>query len=137
MKTPLFVSLISITINIILNFILMRYLKQGGIALATVVASMIHNTILLILLKREGFDFEGTTLFVSIARSLVVACGAAYGMWVLYSRYLEKFALSHWSMDIATLVLSGAVFAAVYFCVSYIFRGTECRELIPLIRRKK
>ena len=136
MKTPLFVSLIAITVNIVLNFILMRYMKQGGIALATVAASLVHNTILLILLKREGFDFDGKNLVTSVVRSLVISGVAAYGVWVVYRSYLEKFALSHWGFAILTLLFSGAVFGAVYFSVSYILRGAECRELLPLIRRK-
>jgi len=53
MKTPLRISIICIILNIVLNLILMWPLKQGGIALATVIASFINNFLLLFILKKE------------------------------------------------------------------------------------
>lgn len=54
MMTTLRYSLIAIGCNIVLNLILMWHLKQGGIALSTVLASMLNNTLLLRHLQKEG-----------------------------------------------------------------------------------
>ena len=53
MKTPFITGLIAIGFNIVLNFALMFPLRQGGIALATVLASVLNNSLLLILLKKK------------------------------------------------------------------------------------
>ena len=52
MVTPLWVSIITVSLNIIMNLILMVPLKQGGIALATVISSVTGNLILAFLLVR-------------------------------------------------------------------------------------
>ena len=60
MKTPLQVSILCIVLNLLLNLLLMYPLAQGGIALATVIASYVNNGILLLLLfKRFGREAAG------------------------------------------------------------------------------
>ena len=75
MVTPLKVSLICISLNIILNFALMIPLKQGGIALATVVSSLLNNTLLLTIYNRQmpehRIDFRALGLYLL---KLVPAC---------------------------------------------------------------
>ena len=46
MKTPMYVSIFCIVLNLILNLSLMHSMKQGGIALATTVTSYLNNLIL-------------------------------------------------------------------------------------------
>ena len=53
MKTPFYTGLAAILINLILNAILMFPLRQGGIALATVISSYVNNLLLLYLLRRR------------------------------------------------------------------------------------
>ena len=53
MVTPLKVSLFCISLNIVLNFALMVPLRQGGIALATIVSSLLNNTLLLTIYNRQ------------------------------------------------------------------------------------
>ena len=75
MVTPLKVSLICISLNIVLNFALMVPLKQGGIALATIVSSLLNNTLLLTVYNRQlpdhKIDFRALGLYLL---RLVPAC---------------------------------------------------------------
>ena len=75
MVTPLKVSLVCIALNIVLNFALMIPLKQGGIALATVISSLLNNTLLLTIYNRQmpehRIDFRALGLYLL---KLVPAC---------------------------------------------------------------
>ena len=75
MVTPLKVSLICISLNIVLNFALMVPLKQGGIALATIVSSLLNNTLLLTIYNRQmpehKLDFRALGLYLL---KLIPAC---------------------------------------------------------------
>ena len=75
MVTPLKVSLVCIALNIVLNFALMMPLKQGGIALATIVSSLLNNTLLLTIYNRQmpdnRIDFRALGLYLL---KLVPAC---------------------------------------------------------------
>lgn len=75
MVTPLKVSLVCIALNIVLNFALMMPLKQGGIALATIVSSLLNNTLLLTIYNRQmpdnRIDFRALGMYLL---KLVPAC---------------------------------------------------------------
>ena len=76
MVTPLKVSLFCISLNIVLNFALMVPLRQGGIALATIVSSLLNNTLLLTIYNRQlpehKIDFRALGLYLL---KLIPACG--------------------------------------------------------------
>ncbi len=56
MKTPAKISLLCIVLNIVLNFSLLPFMRQGGIALATVISSAVNNLILLWLFNRDNVE---------------------------------------------------------------------------------
>ncbi len=76
MVTPLKVSLFCISLNIVLNFALMVPLRQGGIALATIVSSLLNNTLLLTIYNRQlpehKIDFRALGMYLL---KLIPACG--------------------------------------------------------------
>ncbi len=75
MVTPLKVSLVCISLNIALNFALMVPLRQGGIALATIVSSLLNNALLLTIYNRQlpehKIDFRALGLYLL---RLIPAC---------------------------------------------------------------
>tara|TARA_Y100000590_G_C15748487_1_gene1023128 strand:+ start:544 stop:2088 length:1545 start_codon:yes stop_codon:yes gene_type:complete len=54
-KTPLYVSLICVIINIIFSLFLIKYLRETGIALATSIAAWVNVILLFIILKKRKF----------------------------------------------------------------------------------
>ena len=67
------VSILCILANIVMNLILMWPLKQGGIALATVLSSILNNTLLLILLAKAGLDLPVSSWVRSFLRAVLAA----------------------------------------------------------------
>ncbi|WP_288560893.1 murein biosynthesis integral membrane protein MurJ [uncultured Victivallis sp.] len=136
MKIPLYSSLISIACNIILNLCLMWTLKQGGIALSTVLASMLNNTILITLLHREGFNLQGRLMLLTGLRSLLLAGAVGVGLYFLYPQLRRMLELP-WFGEFPAFVALMALFGGLYFGASFLLRAAEPREFFDIVRRRK
>jgi putative peptidoglycan lipid II flippase len=137
MKTPFYVSLIAITVNIIMNLILMIPLKQGGLALATVISSLVNNTLLLIILSRQGFGINVKTLLDPL-RSLLLSLFA--GAIIRYALDYAGYGVAGCGniiKDIILLIVISALFGSAYLLGSWICRAGELREVSSLLLRRK
>jgi len=135
MKRPFYVSLAAICVNITLNLILMFPLKQGGLALATVIASGVNNTVLLILLKKDGFPLYRRTFF-SAVRSVIISLLAG-GCVRLFLPVMKKlFRTSYWS-DCLLLLFTGICFGMVFLILAWLSKAPELKEFLSILRRKR
>jgi putative peptidoglycan lipid II flippase len=83
-RTPVTVSVIAVTVNLILNLLLVRILGFRGLALGTALAALFNAAALLWLLRRRlgGLDFMPVAIAaVKIAVASVVMAAAARGVW--------------------------------------------------------
>lgn len=137
MKIPVRVSIFCILLNIILNLILMWPLKQGGIALATVISSFINNFILIYILKKEFdnlkiIEFLKTAVFTSI--SAVAALLPAY---YIYNFIEESFQQNSFWINLSSLSAGGILFLFIFSILSMITGQSEISEIIQLTGMKK
>ena len=70
-KTPLKISCFCMLMNLIMNLILMQFFKQGGLALATSISSLLNITLLLYFLRRDMGSLQLRDSFVDTARLIV------------------------------------------------------------------
>ncbi len=159
MKTPLQVSLFCIVLNLILNLILMWPLKQGGIALATVLSSLLNNLILLSILNRifKGIPFfETGVLCGKLALFSILGLPPAYFCFERMTGLLEKIfpspasavetellkKLIDFGIHLIPLFCAGIVFGVVFLAAGLLFRLPEAGSFlaqmhIPLPGRGK
>lgn len=136
MKTPLKVALIAIVFNIIMNLILMWPLKQGGIALATVLSAMLNNFTLIVILKKQGFMFSMKPAAVTIAKALAASAMAAVAARLCYDPVMN-LNIVVWKPELAPLAVAGVTFCIAYTVISIIMRCPEIRENLNILRRRK
>lgn len=129
------VSIICICANIVMNLILMWPLKQGGIALATVLSSILNNTLLLILLHRAGLILPGKELSFSFGRAVLAAAAAGAAGWGVLRFVFQEYS-SVQSGLLWVLPLLAMVFCAIYFAVHRVCGGKECVEFFHLLRQR-
>lgn len=135
MKLPLYSSLAAIAVNIVLNLLLMIPLKQGGIALATVLSSLLNNAILLYFLGRQGIALNWKVLAALLLRSGGIALTAGWGLFLLYPVLRESLSFRYVGEFPAFAVLC-LLFAGVYLIGNGLCRAPEINELRTLLRRK-
>ena len=138
MMTVLKVSIAAIVINIIMNYILMQFLSQGGIALSTVISSLFNNSVLLWLLKKENMTRNSGAVALSFARNALVAFGIAFGIFV-FNRCsgFEMWAAKHWGNELILLGTAGVVVLAGYIGGTMVLGSSEIKEIFSLLRRRK
>ncbi len=114
-KTPAKTAIFCMGINLILNLILMQFLQQGGLALATVLSSTINVIILLILLKRDIGELalvrvgQRALLFIFLIL-LALFMGHIFSM-------LTAAITTHWLKLILTLAIEGVTYLGLAYAL--------------------
>lgn len=129
-KIPMFSAICCIVLNIVLNFILMHPLKQGGIALATVISSYVNNLILLFLFSRNThLSLFGETVGTTVKFLLLSmpALAAVYCIAPLVKSLPLFFVLS----------IKSIIFGTVFLAFALLFRIGELKGVLAKIKGRK
>lgn len=134
-RTPLWVAIGAVIVNLGAGLLLMGPMKQGGLALATSLAAAFNVAFLFaILIRRLGQfpigEFVSSLTKISVA-SLIMGIPLAYGR-----------TFGDWARGCTAtngLVLSGciAVGLIVFAVAAYLLRCKEMRSLLSLLRERK
>ena len=92
-----------VSLNIVLNFILMQFLQHRGLALATSITAMVNFIILLKLIHKQMpyIDFSG--IFLNVLKTVVISV-----IMLLFLMIANRFysATRFWELLIKVIVLS-------------------------------
>lgn len=135
MKTPVKVSMLCIGINLVLNLLLMWPLKQGGLALATVISSVVNNVILLRYL-RDDLSLDFSSVFSTCKYSLMCSFIATAGSYVVYCSFAWLNIPDLLRVDLLPLLASGVSFVVFYMGLMKKISSDEINGVINLLRRR-
>ncbi len=136
MSVPLRASLCAIGTNIVLNLALMWHLQQGGIALATVLGSMLNNFLLLRYLHREGVPLQGKRLTLVFCRSLGFALLCGGTVFMLYGQLQQLLTLRYLG-EFPAFAAAMALFGIGYFALNMLCGAVEPGELLSTLQYRK
>jgi putative peptidoglycan lipid II flippase len=135
-RTPVIVSVITVLVNAVLNYVLVRAMGYRGLALGTSLSASFNATVLFVLLRRELDGLNGRRLASSFIR--IVAASAVMGaVAVLVDRQLSNilparpiaWQIVHVGADIAAAL--GALALA-----AWMLRIKEFNESVLMVLRK-
>ena len=136
MKTPVIITLVTLALGVIANFI---WIDDVGIAilpLSTAAAAWLNAAALYLLLARRGhFRVEGW-LGKRLGKQLVAALAMGATIWLVGSLLGGYFAGSVGERLIGTVALIGAG-SLVYFTLAWVTGGMDKEDILVLLRRKK
>ncbi len=131
-RTPVRVATLCMGLNLILNLILMQFLRQGGLALATSICSAVNVLTLLILTTRHLGGGVFGKLFKPVAK-MTVAAALAYLAAVIVLRQLPPeptlFA------RLLQVALPTAAAGAVYLAATLLLACREPWEILGVSRQ--
>lgn len=136
MKKPLFASICAISTNVILNLLLMSPMKQGGIALATTISSVLNNTILLLFLRKDDLLPDMKIMLFTAVRSVVLSFAVMFSLKTVYDLFASVTQTNRLT-DAAATVMLFAFAGVLYIVSSLLFRAPEVRELFAVVLRRK
>ncbi len=135
-KTPLKVASVSIVVNFFMDWLLIRFLDVGGLALSTSFVALFNTGVLLYILRKKLGNLGGKRIFVSygkMALSASVMGACVYLLW----RMLEGFAQRGLTQLIVSL--GAAIFAggAIYILMTFLFKMEEVRFVKNMMKKFK
>ena len=127
-KTPMYIGLVLLIINVLLSFTLMHYLSHSGIALATSLASWIGTIIYIVLLIKKGkisklkfsFKYDQFNLFFVIIYALKIFLASCFMVLIMKSIFynLNLYKINEIYISVL-LVLFGLL---TYFLTTYFLK---------------
>jgi len=136
-KTPMKVGILTLLLNLGLNFLLIGPLKEGGLALATSLAGIFNFFLLMVLFQRRIGEFPWQEVASSSGRILAASLLTGFVSWAVYQG-MDAFLGGP-----ETLRLLAAVFGSIGISVSaylglcFLFRVAEVREAFAWIRSRR
>ncbi|UCB56806.1 MAG: murein biosynthesis integral membrane protein MurJ [Candidatus Omnitrophota bacterium] len=131
--TPSKAAAIALLINVILNFLLMRPLKMGGLALATAISVTINFGWLLFAMRKRIGKIEG--LFAALGRIVLAASIMGAALW--FGLYRSGFLWGSGLMLAFKLCASIALGVLVYSGALKLLSPSEAGIFIRWILRRK
>lgn len=134
--TPMFLGVAAVGVNITLNLLLVGPLRQGGLALATTIASFVGLVAgLFAFRRRSSTGFPIRRLLDSVIRTGIASAVMGIVVWVIHSRVPL---LARWQGSLLELVAVGfvvAIGAVVYLLIVWILRVPELEVVLGFARR--
>ena len=129
-KTPMINAAFGMFVNIVLNFILSRYLGIGGLALATSISATLTTILLFISLRMKIGAFGLKQISVSLAKILIAS---------LIMGFISKMSFSYLvliSSQNISLLFSVGLGALSYFIIIYFMKIDNVDIFVLSIKRK-
>ena len=124
-RTPMFVALGWLVVNVGLAFGLVQWLGIGGLALASTIAFTLQSAVLLILNHRRLGGLLGRELALSAGRTLLAAAGMALVVWAVGLVVDGRLPL---------LILGTLIGGISYLALNLLLGGREIPDLLRLLR---
>lgn len=136
-KTPLFVGIFAILINLILNYLLKMKFGISGIAISTSIASILGAFTLFILIKLKTKIKGGKKLILNLIKIFVASFLMSYTAYFI-SQKLDSFIFLETNLinKALNLCLSGIFGALMYIGLIIILKVDEIKEVLELILSK-
>ncbi len=136
-RTPVIMGVVSLIINGILNVILMRFMQESGLALATSIAAIAEFIFLMMIYNRKISPLP----LMQMTRSVVKILAASVAMGICCVFVFREFSLFFPGKTVFAMLvrvfgsISISTLAYVGFCL--LFRVSEIREAWEWMKKRK
>lgn len=119
-KTPMRNGILALTINIILNLILVRYLEHGGLALATSISLTITAILLFRGLTKKIGKIADKDLYLTFIKSIISSSIMAIIVYKIY--YMNLLEVESSLYQLMWLLISISIGIIIYFVLSLLLK---------------
>ena len=134
MKTPMKVGALTLFLNMILNLILMRFLREGGLALATSISGIVNFSALLYLYDKKIAGFPVRELVTSTFKIFIASVVMGWSAYHFYS-WIYPHAGGNTTVQLLTGVFSSiALSIPIYLGICFLLRVPEIQDALRWVR---
>ncbi|MDT8391289.1 MAG: murein biosynthesis integral membrane protein MurJ [Lentisphaeria bacterium] len=135
-RTPVIIAVFCLVVNVVLNVILMRFLAQGGLALATSVCGWLNVVLLLIVLTRSGSVDLGLRRMLPNLGKLAVAALCGMTACALTMIILSDWRAGGFAGRLTAVSLAAFFGGGTYLAACLVMRCPEARDTLDACREK-
>lgn len=132
--TPVRVSLVAVALNVVLNVLFVLTWpagwKHAGIALATVISSLVSVLLLVWFLRRKGCALKVRAVVVPVGGAWVAAGVMAAAAWLLHAHLAASWLAWGKSGQMAAMVATLAASVVIYGGLIWVLCRSAVRELM-------
>lgn len=136
-KTPMRIGVFSLGLNIVLNFILMSFFKETGLALSTSICAIIQFLLLMAFYPRcvGSFPFRETTAsFLKTTLASALMAGAAWAGFRSWTHFSSMASTGGLATQVFGVIFAAALF---YILISFVIQKKEATLLLEYFKRKR
>jgi putative peptidoglycan lipid II flippase len=126
-RTPVKIAFVAMVLNIGLNFLFIRPLRNGGPALATSLSAFFNAISLLVIFYKRHGSFSVRSIIRSIWK--FIACSIALGVVTYTLIHWPGFYAGHTSQKVIALGATIAAASLTYFGFASLLNSRELAEL--------
>lgn len=130
MKTPMFISIIGVVINIIFNIFLSKSMSISGLALSTSISTMVMAVIQYIILNKR-LSFDNSHLFGIFIKSILASSVMIFFVIVLRNYLYAKIGI------ILMLFILTIVGVSLYLLILVILKTDEVKQIFQILKLRK
>lgn len=135
---PMIVSIFSIALNFLLNWLLTFYLKLGhkGLALSTSLIALTNFALLYVMMRRYVGRLETRAMAVTLGKLLLAGACLGAICWIgLQIFFPVGIPGSEWHKLLGVMITVAAG-TAVFFGAAYLLKVAELHDLVEVVQRK-
>lgn len=136
-KTPMYFAFVTVAVNIIASFVLLKYFSHVGIALATSLAAWLNAVALIYTAVRRGYYQSDARLRFRLPRILLSLGVMIAVLWGLMHFWLEDYYISGagFSAAVNGLLLLLAAGIGSYFVAAHVTGAFRISDLRSAVKR--
>ena len=134
-KTPLYISIISVLINIILSLIFIQTMREMGIALATSISAWVNALLLFLILKRNK-DFElDNKIKKNIFKIIISVLFMGLICFLLNENWFVNLDQMAFSLKVSLLLIIIALCNLIYTLLIFMLKVITIHDLKSYIKK--
>lgn len=134
-KTPVYISCITVGVNLIGCLLLKDPLKNGGLALAATISAVVNVAILLYIFQKRWGALNNKLIGLSFIRTLTASAVMGVPLFIINDKF-DGFSNLRLLPQVGLLGLTIVFSVGIYLAVLKIMKSHEVDELFSIIRKR-
>ena len=129
-RTPMYISIFSIVLSIILAYLFARTLSVAGLALAFSIGSYVNAILLFYFLRKNHSEAWSEDLIPSLTRTVIISLIMAVFVWLTMHLMANYVDMTRFTGILIQAMVSGLVGVIIFLTLSYLLNSDELKWAI-------
>lgn len=134
-KTPVVYGIVAVGLNIVLNIILVRYMKHSGLALATSISTTVSVLLLIYSLKQKIGSLGTKEYITTFIKSGLASIIMGICVYIIYNQMYKLLGVSSIN-NLISLSLAVGIGVLIYVASSYMFGVESIKNVLDVAKNK-